>query len=387
MIQNIPHLTSKLPQFGPSIFSVMTAMSNKHGAINLAQGFPDINTPDFLIERFYHHMKEGRNQYAPMPGVPVLKEKIAAKLEKLYGINVDPGTEITVTAGATQAISLVINTVVHEGDEVIIFEPAYDSYLPCIQLNKGVAKFAQLNPPDYSINWEQVKELVTSRTKLIIINNPHNPTGTLLHEKDLAALQRLVEGSNILILSDEVYEHITFDGLQHLSICKYPELAARSFTIFSFGKTYHNTGWKTGYVVAPAALTAELRKVLSYSMFSVLTPAQYALADILEHEQYYLELNAFYQQKRDLFLEGIKGAGLKPTPCQGTYFLCADYSDLSDMKDTDFAAHLVREIGVGAIPVSAFYHNGQDNKILRFCFAKRGDTLDQALERLQKLTP
>ncbi len=385
MLSTTPSLTSKLPEFGQSIFSVMTALSNEYGAINLAQGFPDFNTPDLLMERFNYHMKEGRNQYAPMPGVSVLKEKLAAKLEKLYGTHIDPASEITITAGATQAISLVINTVVNAGDEVIIFEPAYDSYLPCVQLNKGVARFVQLALPEYKINWEEVKKLINSKTRLIIINNPHNPTGTLLFDDDMIQLQKLVEGTDIIILSDEVYEHITFDNNPHLSICKYPDLARRSFTIFSFGKTYHNTGWKTGYVVAPAHLTNEFRKVLSYSMFSVLTPAQFALADILDHEEYYLELNNFYEKKRDLFLQGIKETGLKPTPCQGTYFVCADYSALSDQSDNDFASYLIKEIGVGSIPVSAFYHDGQDNKVLRFCFAKKDDTLHQAIERLQKI--
>lgn len=378
-------LNSKLPHTGQSIFSVMTAMANQYGAINLAQGFPDFNPPQLLIERLYHHMQEGRNQYAPMPGIPLLRERLALKLQQLYKSSFDPATEITITAGATQGIRLVIDTVVDEGDEVIIFEPAYDSYLPSIQLNKGVPKFVRLSLPDFSIDWEQVQRLITLRTKLIILNNPHNPTGAILTEQDIQQLKQLLEGTNIMLLSDEVYEHITFDGKPHLSICRYPELAARAFVVSSFGKTYHNTGWKTGYVVAPPKLTEELRKVFSYSMFSVFTPAQFALADILEQENLYLELSHFYQQKRDFFLKGIENTGFRPVACSGTYFQCVDYTGITAMKDTDFATLLTRTYGVAAIPTSPFYHDGYDAKILRFCFAKGQETLSEAAVRLQNV--
>jgi methionine aminotransferase len=385
MIEKTVVINSKLPDVGQSIFSVMTAMANQYGAINLAQGFPDFNPPALLMERLNHHMLEGRNQYAPMPGLPALKEKLADKLHTLYGVSCDPATEITITAGATQGIKLVIDTVVDEGDEVIIFEPAYDSYLPSVLLNKGIPRFVQLNAADFSVDWGQVKKLINLRTKLIIINNPHNPTGAILKEEDINELKKLLEGTNIMLLSDEVYEHITFDGKPHLSICKYPELLARAFVVFSFGKTYHNTGWKTGYVVAQPKLSEELRKVLSYSMFSVMTPVQYALADILDHEEYYLDLNSFYQKKRDVFLEGIKGTGLRPIPCEGTYFQCVDYSEITQMKDTEFAALLTKEYGLASIPTSPFYHDKKDNKILRFCFAKGEETLRNASERLQKI--
>lgn len=385
MTEHSVMLNSKLPHTGQSIFSVMTAMANQYGAINLAQGFPDFNPPQLLIERLYHHMQEGRNQYAPMPGIPLLRERLALKLQQLYKSSFDPATEITITAGATQGIRLVIDTVVDEGDEVIIFEPAYDSYLPSIQLNKGVPKFVRLSLPDFSIDWEQVQRLITLRTKLIILNNPHNPTGAILTEQDIQQLKQLLEGTNIMLLSDEVYEHITFDGKPHLSICRYPELAARAFVVSSFGKTYHNTGWKTGYVVAPPKLTEELRKVFSYSMFSVFTPAQFALADILEQENLYLELSHFYQQKRDFFLKGIENTGFRPVACSGTYFQCVDYTGITTMKDTDFATLLTRTYGVAAIPTSPFYHDGYDAKILRFCFAKGQETLSEAAVRLQNV--
>ncbi|MGZ5243306.1 MAG: methionine aminotransferase [Bacteroidia bacterium] len=378
-------ISSKLPGIEQSIFSVMTAMANQHSAINLAQGFPDFNCPPKLIEYVHKYMLEGKNQYAPMPGIMPLREKIAAKTEKLYGANYDPEKEITITAGATQAIYTIISTVVKEKDEVIIFEPAYDSYLPAILINKGAPKYVQLSAGDYKINWEQVKKLITIRTRLIIINTPHNPSGMVFTPEDMAQLQKIVANKDIFILSDEVYEHIVFDGQRHESVCRYPELASRAFVVSSFGKTYHTTGWKTGYVLAPPALTEEFRRVYSYSMFSAFTPIQYAYADIMDDEEHYLQLSEFYQQKRDIFRESIAGTKFKLLPCNGAYFQCVDFSAYSEDGDRKFAEYLTKEIGVAAIPVSGFYHNKLDNKVLRFCFAKNEDTLRKAGERLCKI--
>jgi methionine transaminase len=385
-MQNSPvTISSKLPGIEQSIFSIMTALANQHDAINLAQGFPDFNAPPQLIESVYKYMLEGKNQYAPMPGLLPLKEKIAAKIEKLYGAQYDPDKEITITAGATQAIYTIISAVIKEKDEVIIFEPAYDSYLPGILINKGAPKYVQLNPPEYKIDWDQVKKLISIRTRLIIINTPHNPSGTVFTHEDMLQLQKIVANKDILILSDEVYEHIIFDGNQHQSICRYPELAKRSFAVFSFGKTYHNTGWKMGYVLAPKTLTEEFRRVFSYSMFSVLTPVQYALADVLDDEQLYLSLGDFYENKRNVFLESIANSKFKPVQCKGAYFQCLDYSDISKEGDRKFAEQLIKEIGVASIPTSAFYHDKKDNKVLRFCFAKSEETLRKAGERLCSL--
>lgn len=378
-------ISSKLPGIEQSIFSIMTALANQHDAINLAQGFPDFNCPPQLIESVHKYMLEGKNQYAPMPGLLPLKEKIAAKIEKLYGAQYDADKEITITAGATQAIYTIITAVVKEKDEVIIFEPAYDSYLPGILINKGAPKYVQLNPPEYKIDWDQVKKLISIRTRLIIINTPHNPSGSIFTHEDMLQLQKIVANKDILILSDEVYEHIIFDGNQHQSICRYPELAKRSFAVFSFGKTYHNTGWKMGYVLAPKELTEEFRRIFSYSMFSVLTPVQYALADVLDDEQHYLSLGDFYERKRNVFLESIANSKFKPVTSKGTYFQCLDYSNISKEGDRKFAEQLIKEIGVASIPTSAFYHDKRDNKVLRFCFAKSEETLRKAGERLCSL--
>jgi methionine aminotransferase len=385
MPQSALSLSSKLPGIEQSIFSIMTALANKHNAINLAQGFPDFNCPPQLIEYVHKYMLEGRNQYAPMPGVMALRERIAEKTEKLYGVKYDPEKEITVTAGATQAIYLAISALVKEKDEVIIFEPAYDSYIPSIIINKGAPKYIQLSPPDYKINWEQVKKLINARTRMIIINTPHNPSGMVLSNEDMLQLQKLVANKDIVVLSDEVYEHIVFDGHEHHSACRYPELAKQSIIISSFGKTYHTTGWKTGYVLAPKELTEEFRRVYSYAMFAANTPIQWAYADIMAEEDLYLGLGEFYQKKRDLFLESIKGTKFKPLPCSGAYFQCLDYSAYSDEGDRKFAERLTKEIGVASIPTSVFYHNKVDNKVLRFCFAKNEDTLKMAGDRLCKL--
>ncbi|MCX6350740.1 MAG: methionine aminotransferase [Bacteroidetes bacterium] len=379
---NIP---TKLPGIEQSIFSIMTALANKHNAINLAQGFPDFNCPPQLIELVTKYMKDGKNQYAPMPGHLPLKEKIAAKAEKLYGAKYNPDTEITITAGATQAIHLIISAIVKEKDEVIIFEPAYDSYIPAILLNRGAPKHFNLEPPNYAINWEQVKKMVTSKTRLIIINTPHNPSGSVFSEEDMVQLQKIIANRDIFVLSDEVYEHIIFDGIKHQSVCSYPELARKSFAVFSFGKTYHTTGWKMGYVLAPKLMTDELRKVFSYAMFSANTPMQWAYTEIMDDEQHYLDLSSFYQQKRDLFLDAIKGSKFKPIPCKGAYFQCLDYSEISKEGDRKLAERLTKEIGVASIPTSVFYHDKQDYKVLRFCFAKSPETLKAAGEKLCKI--
>lgn len=385
MLNSAVSLSSKLPGVEQSIFSIMTALANQHGAINLAQGFPDFNCPPKLIEYVHKHMLQGDNQYAPMPGVMRLREKIAEKTEKLYGASYDPDKEITVTAGATQAIYTAITAIVKEKDEVIIFEPAYDSYLPAILLCKGAPKYVQLSQPDYKINWDQVKKLISVRTRMIIINTPHNPTGVVFTQEDMAQLQKLVANKDIVIISDEVYEHIIFDGRRHESVCRYPELAKRSFIVSSFGKTYHTTGWKTGYVLAPRELTEEFRRVYSYEMFAAFTPVQHAYADIMDDEELYLSLGEFYQQKRDLFADALAGTKFKLIPCQGAYFQCMDYSAYSEEGDRKFAEYLTKEIGVASIPTSVFYHNKIDNHVLRFCFAKNEDTLKKAAERLCKL--
>jgi methionine aminotransferase len=378
-------IASKLPGIEQSIFSVMTALAQQHGATNLAQGFPDFNCPPQLIENVHMHMLEGKNQYAPTAGIMPLREKIGLKTQKVYGASYDPEKEITVTAGATQAIYTAISAIIKEKDEVIIFEPAYDSYLPAILINKGSPKYVQLNAPDYKINWEQVKKLINVHTRMIIINTPHNPSGTIFTPEDMKQLEKIVANKEIIVISDEVYEHIVFDGKRHESVCRYPELAKRSFVISSFGKTYHTTGWKMGYVLAPKELTEEFRKVYSYSMFSAITPLQYAYADILDDESYYMELGDFYQKKRDIFLESIAGSKFKPLPCQGTYFQCLDYSAITEESDRKFAERLTIENGVASIPTSVFYHNKLDAKVLRFCFAKNEDTLRTAGEKLCRI--
>ena len=378
-------LASKLPGIEQSIFSIMTALAQKHDAINLAQGFPDFNCRPDLIAAFTKYMQEGKNQYAPMPGILPLREKIARKTQKLYGANYDPEKEITITAGATQAIYTIISTIIKEKDEVIIFEPAYDSYIPSILINKGAPKYVQLEPPFYKINWDQVKKLVTSKTRMIILNTPHNPSGTVLTKEDMTQLEKIVTNRDIIILSDEVYEHIVFDGIKHESICRYPELAKRSFIVSSFGKTYHTTGWKLGYVLAPRDLTEEFRRVYSYAMFSALTPAQYAYADILDDEEHYLGLGEFYQKKRDIFLESIEGSKFIPIHCHGAYFQCLDYSAISKEGDRKLAEKLTKDIGVASIPTSVFYHDKLDYKVLRFCFAKSEETLRKAGEKLKSL--
>jgi methionine aminotransferase len=381
----IGNITSKLPQSGTSIFAVMTQLATDHQALNLAQGFPDFPVSEELIDLVSHYMKKGFNQYAPMPGVLTLRQAIAKQFEQTYGVVYRPETEITITAGATQAIYTIISALVHKGDEVIIFEPAYDSYAPAIIVNGGLVKHAQLRFPDYKINWEEVTRMISSRTRMIIINSPHNPTGSILSGEDMEMLQRLTQGRDIVVLSDEVYEHLIFDGLQHESVCKYADLATRSLVVGSFGKTFHTTGWKTGFILAPEKLTREVRKIHQFLVFAVNTPVQHAVAEYLKNPDNYLHLGEFYQQKRDLFLEVIKNSRFKPLSCHGTYFQLLDYSAISDKKEMEFAEWMVKEHKLAAVPVSPFYREKTDNHALRFCFAKTEETLRKAGEMLCKI--
>lgn len=371
-------VSSRLPLAGTSIFAVMSGLANEVGAINLSQGFPDFPISEALIELVNKYMRKGFNQYAPMPGVPVLREAIAAKAFDTFGIIYDPQTEITVTAGATEAIFCVITAMIHPGDEAIIIEPAYDSYAPAVELSGGIVRYSSLQVPSYTINWPEVESLINSRTKLIMINTPHNPTGSVLSAHDLKELDRITRNTNIVVMSDEVYEHLIFDGHRHESVCYYPELATRSFVIGSFGKTFHTTGWKTGFILAPAVLMAEVRKVHQFVVFASNTPIQYAVAEFLKNKDNYTQLPAFYQQKRDLFAGLVKNSRFKIIPSYGTYFQLLDYSAISDEKELDFAVRITKEFGVASVPVSPFYHDKQDNHVLRFCFAKTEETLVKA---------
>ncbi|MBK7173277.1 MAG: aminotransferase class I/II-fold pyridoxal phosphate-dependent enzyme [Bacteroidales bacterium] len=378
-------LTSKLPHTGTSIFAVMSGLANETGAINLSQGFPNFPVSEELIELVYKYMRNGMNQYAPMQGVLALREAISKKVKSTYNILYDPITEINITAGATQAIFGVISSMIFPGTEVIVIEPAYDSYAPAVELNGGTVRYSALMVPGYKINWAEIRSLINSRTRLIIINSPHNPTGAILSPADLQELEKITKGTDIVIMSDEVYEHLIFDGNRHESVCWYPELASRSFVIGSFGKTFHTTGWKTGYVMAPANLMAEFRKSHQFIVFAGNTPMQYAMAEYLENEQHYLDLPAFYQQKRDYFVKLIEGSRFKVIPSLGTYFQLLDYSALSEENELDFAIRMTKEFGVASVPVSPFYHQKQDNHVLRFCFAKTEETLERAAEILCKI--
>ena len=372
------NVSSRLPHAGTSIFAVMSGLANEVGAINLSQGFPDFPISEELIALVDKYMHKGFNQYAPMPGVPALREAIAAKAFDTFGITYDPQTEVTVTAGATEAIFCVITAMIHPGDEAIIIEPAYDSYAPAVELSGGIVRYSSLQVPSYTINWPEVESLINSRTKLIMINTPHNPTGSVLSAHDLKELDRITRNTNIVVMSDEVYEHLIFDGHRHESVCYYPELATRSFVIGSFGKTFHTTGWKTGFILAPAVLMAEVRKVHQFVVFASNTPIQYAVAEFLKNKDNYTQLPAFYQQKRDLFAGLVKNSRFKIIPSYGTYFQLLDYSAISDEKELDFAVRITKEFGVASVPVSPFYHDKQDNHVLRFCFAKTDETLVKA---------
>ncbi|WP_136417380.1 pyridoxal phosphate-dependent aminotransferase [Herbaspirillum sp. ST 5-3] len=387
LTDHLPTLQSRLPNVGTTIFTVMSALATEKSAVNLGQGFPDFDCDPALIDAVTGAMKGGLNQYPPMTGVPALREAIAAKIAGIYQHKYDAATEITVTAGATQAILTAILCCVHPGDEVLIIEPVYDSYVPAIELAGGKPVFVQMEvgPQGYSVPWSKVAAAINARTRLIMINSPHNPTGSVLREADIRTLADIVRGTNILVVSDEVYEHMVFDGARHESVCRHPELAARSFVISSFGKTYHVTGWKVGYVAAPAALSAEFRKVHQFNVFTVNTPVQHGLAQYMADPRPYLELPIFYQRKRDLFRSGLNTTRFKLLPSDGTYFQCVDYSDISSMPEADFAKWLTAEIGVAAIPVSAFYNQPKESGIVRFCFAKKDETLRSALERLASL--
>ncbi|WP_236059687.1 methionine aminotransferase [Chitinophaga rhizophila] len=376
---------SKLPNVGTTIFSVMSALAAQHKAINLSQGFPDFDCDEQLKRMVTEAMEEGYNQYAPMPGIMPLREVIASKIYSLYQQQVNPDTEITITPGGTYAIFTAIATCINPGDEVIIFEPAYDSYIPNVLVNGGVPVLIPLSFPDYTIDWSLVRSKITDRTKMIMINTPHNPTASILTAADIEALQDIVTAHNLLVLSDEVYEHLIFDGAQHLSILRYPELLQRSFVTFSFGKVFHNTGWKMGYCVAPAHLMAEYRKVHQYLCFSVSTPMQYGLSRYLQTPEHYLSLPAFYQQKRDYFLELMRDTRFTPLSSKGSYFQLMQYDRISDEGDKDFATRITKEFGVACIPVSAFYESAKDDHVVRFCFAKKRETLEQAAERLRKM--
>ena len=378
-------IRSKLPSVGTTIFTVMSRMAAELGAINLSQGFPDFDCDPALVDGVARHMRAGRNQYAPMQGVLPLREAIAAQYAHLHNREYDPDTEVTVTSGGTEAIFAAVSAVLHPGDEAIVLEPCYDSYLPAIELSGGVPVIVRLTYPDYGVDWESVRAAVTPRTRLIFLNSPHNPAGAVLTPADMAALAALVANTNILILSDEVYEHIIFDGVQHESMARHPELAARSFIIGSFGKTYHVTGWKVGYAVAPAALTAEFRKVHQFVTFSTHTPVQYALAEFMQRKEQYLGLAAFYQKKRDYFRERIRESRFTLLPSSGTYFQSVRYDDITDENDSDFAMRLTREHGIAAIPLSAFYHTPPHHKVLRFCFAKTEQTLFKGTEILRSI--
>lgn len=359
-------------------------MALDHGAINLSQGFPDFPVDQKLVDLIYARMREGFNQYAPMPGAPALRNIIAEVVSKTYNRTTDPETEITVTAGGTEALFSVIAALVHAGDEVIVFDPAYDSYNPAIRLNGGIPVHINLKYPNFSIDWSEVKSKITPRTRMIMVNTPHNPSGAVLSEHDLKTLQSLAAEHDLIVISDEVYERIIFDGIKHQSVLCYPELAERSIAVFSFGKTFHATGWKVGYAIAPAKLTAEIRKAHQFVTFSVNTPVQLALAEYMATPEHYLNLGSFYQQKRDYFLNGIKGSSFEPMACHGSYFQSLSYKSISALPDMPMAEELTKKHKVASVPISAFYQDKTDNKLLRFCFAKQEKTLDQAIEILRK---
>jgi methionine aminotransferase len=379
------NLQSRLPDISTSIFAIMSKMAADHGAINLSQGFPDFSVDPVIIDLIHQFMKAGHNQYAPMPGAPALRNVISEVISKTYNHPVNPETEITISAGATEALFAAIAAFVHPGDEVIVFDPAYDSYNPAIRLNGGVPVHINLKYPDFSIDWEEVKSRMTSRTRMIMVNTPQNPSGAVLTADDLKQLEQLAVEHDLIVLSDEVYERIIFDNIRHESVLHYPNLAKRSIAVFSFGKTFHATGWKVGYAIAPEALTREIRKMHQFITFSVNTPVQLALAEYMKTPTHYENLGSFYQQKRDYFLQGIKGSSFEPMPCHGSYFQSLSYKNISSLPDRQMAEELTVKHKVASVPVSVFYNDKTDNKLLRFCFAKSEQTLDQAMEILRKI--
>lgn len=380
------HFISKLPNVGTTIFTVMSTLAHEHKAINLAQGFPGFNSDPALQYLVEQAMRDGYNQYAPMPGLYSLRQIITDKINTLYGSDYNPQSDITVTAGATQAIYTIVSAFIRPGDEVLILKPAYDCYEPAVEIHGGIVVPIQLRAPSYKVDWSAVAQAVTPKTKMLFINTPHNPTGTLLEREDMVALEGILEGTDIILVSDEVYEHIIFDGKQHESVARYPSLRTRSFITASFGKTFHNTGWKVGYTVAPRALMQEFQKVHQFNVFSVHHPSQKAFASYLETPKHYLGLNNFYQQKRDLFLDLIKDSGFKTTPSAGTYFQMLDYSAITEEADIAFAERLTKEHGLASIPTSVFNEKGEDFKMLRFCFAKEDETLKKAAAILNTIS-
>jgi methionine transaminase len=380
-----PPLKSRLPQVGTTIFTLMSALAQKHAAVNLGQGFPDFECDPALLDLVNAAMREGLNQYPPMPGVLPLREAVARKVESLYAHRYDADTEVTITAGATQAILTAVLCCVHPGDEVIVLEPCYDSYAPNIELAGGRVVRVPLTPGTFRPDFDAIAAAITPRTRAIMVNSPHNPSATVWTAAEMQRLAELLAPTDILLISDEVYEHMVFDGVAHVSAASIPSLAARSFVVSSFGKTYHVTGWKVGYVVAPAALTAEFRKVHQFNVFTVNTPMQHGLARYMAEPRHYLELPAFYQRKRDLFRAGLTRTKLRMLPSEGSYFQCVDYSRVSALPEAAFCEWLTREVGVAAIPLSAFYADGTEQQIARLCFAKRDETLNTALTRLARL--
>ena len=380
------NIRPKLPSGEVSIFAVITRLANEHRAINLGQGFPDYNCAPELIDAVSHYMREGHNQYAPMPGVLALREALAMKIEKLYGRRYDPVTEVTITTGATEGIFNALTALVHPGDEVLLFRPAYDSYTPSIVLSGGIPRYVTLRFPDYRIDWDDVRKTVSSRTRAIVINTPHNPTGMAWTAEDIAALRQVLQGTDAVVISDEVYEHITFDGTRHESLARYADLAERSIVISSFGKTYHTTGWKVGYCAAPPALTREIQGIHQWVTFAVNGAVQMAYADMVNRDPTAADITVFYQGRRDLFLSLIAGSRFRPLACRGTFFQLVDYSAITNERDVDFAKRLTREHGVAAIPISPFLNeNEEPGPVVRFCFAKRDETLITAAERLTRV--
>jgi methionine transaminase len=376
-------ITSKLPDIGVSIFAVMTRLANEHGAINLSQGFPDFDCDPALVDAVSAAMRAGHNQYAPMPGVLALREALAAKVQRCYGATVDPQTEIQIVSGATAGLYATLSAFVHPGDDVLLFEPCYDSYVPVIRLSGGRPVFVSLRYPDYRVDWSEVKRAITPRTRAILVNTPHNPTGVAWTADDMRQLTAIVEGTDVLLIGDEVYEHVIFDGREHQSLLRYPDLRSRACVISSFGKTYHTTGWKVGYCIAPQPILAEVQRVHQFMTFTVHTPSQIAFAEFVARDPFASTLPPFYQQKRDLFLQLIDGSRFKPLACEGTYFQLLDYSAIAHDRDTDMAMRILKEHGVASIPCSAFLYDDRGGPVLRFCFAKKDSTLRAAAERLR----
>jgi methionine transaminase len=376
-------LRSKLPSSGVSIFTVMTRLANEHGAINLSQGFPDFDCAPELVETVARYMREGHNQYAPMPGVLALREALSAKIESLYGRRYDPVTELTVTTGATEGLFVALTAFVHPGDEVLLFQPAYDSYTPAVQLSGGIPRYVTLRYPDYRIDWDEVRRTISPRTRVIVLNTPHNPTGMIWTRDDIHELRGVLQATDAIVISDEVYEHIVFDGARHESLARHADVADRAVVISSFGKTYHTTGWKVGYCAAPAALTTEIQRVHQWVTFAVNGAVQMAYADMIRTDPTAADVTSFYQQRRDRFLSLVAGSRFRPLACRGTYFQMLDYSAITDEGDEAFAMRLTREHGVAAIPITPFLQAGErPGPVLRFCFAKRDETLERAAERL-----